>query len=181
MVRFWNVVFAVVLVSISASAQQITGNIRGTVSDPSGAVVQNASVTAHQVETGLVRTATTDRSGNYLLLELPVGHYRLEVTATGFQKYLQDGISLDVNETAAVPIRLAVGSEKELVQVRADAELIQPTVTSLGQVVHEREILDLPLDGRNFSSSACCNRESFLLLLVWKKQEDRCVKDKPMR
>ncbi len=151
MVRFWNVVFAVVLACLSASAQQTTGNIRGTVSDPSGAVVQNANVTAHQEETGLARTATTDRSGNYLLLELPVGHYRLEVTATGFQKYLQDGISLDVNETAAVPIRLAVGSEKELVQVQADAELIQPTVTSLGQVVHEREILDLPLDGRNFS------------------------------
>ncbi len=151
MIRFWNVVFAVVLACLSASAQQTTGNIRGTVSDPSGAVVQNASVTAHQEETGLARTATTDGSGNYLLLELPVGHYRLEITATGFQKYLQDGISLDVNETAAVPIRLAVGSEKELVQVQADAELIQPTVTSLGQVVHEREILDLPLDGRNFS------------------------------
>ena len=85
------------------------------------------------------------------MLELPVGHYRLEVTATGFQKYLQDGISLNVNETAAVPVHLAVGSEKEQVQVQADAELIQPTVTSLGKVVHEREILDLPLNGRDFS------------------------------
>jgi hypothetical protein len=84
-------------------------------------------------------------------LELPVGHYRLEVAATGFQKYLQEGISLDVNETAAVPVHLAVGSDKEQVQVQADAELIQPTVTSLGQVVHEREINDLPLNGRDFS------------------------------
>ena len=151
MVRISNVFFAVVLVCISASAQQITGTIRGSVSDPSGAVVQNASVVAHQIETGLARSATTDRTGNYLLLELPVGHYRLEVTAIGLQKYLQDGISLDVNETAAVPVHLVVGSEKEFVQVRADAELIQPTVTSLGQVVHEREILDLPLNGRDFS------------------------------
>src|SRR5436853_5861027 len=158
MVRFRNTVFAVVLACISVSAQQITGNIRGTVSDPSGAVVQNAAVTARQVETGLVRTATTDRGGSYLLLELPVGHYQLEVAATGFQKYLQNGISLDVNETAAVPVHLTVGSEKERVQVQADADPIQPTVTSLGQVVHEREILDLPLNGRDFSELGTLQR-----------------------
>jgi hypothetical protein len=151
MVRSRNIVFAVVLASISVSAQQITGNIRGTVADPSAAVVQNASVTAYQVETGLTRSAITDRAGNYLLLELPVGHYRLEVVATGFQKYLQNGISLAVDETADVPVHLAIGSGKEQVQVQADAELIQPTVTSLGQVVREREIQDLPLNGRDFS------------------------------
>jgi hypothetical protein len=151
MVRARNIAYAVVLACVSVSAQQITGSIRGTVSDPTGAVVQNASVIAKQVETGLTRTATTDRAGNYLLLELPVGHYRLEVAAAGFQKYLQEGISLDVNETAAVPVRLAIGSDKEKVQVQADAELIQPSVTSLGQVVHEREILDLPLNGRDFA------------------------------
>jgi len=144
-------VLAVLLASISVSAQQITGNIRGTVTDPSGALVQAASVTARQIETGLKRTATTDRSGNYLLLELPVGHYQLEVTAGGFQKYLQDGIALNVNETATVPVRLVVGSETQQVQVQADAELIQTTVTSLGKAVLEREVLDLPLDGRNFS------------------------------
>src|SRR6266576_78606 len=150
MTKARNLFFAILLACAVSSAQQITRNIRGTVSDPSGAVVQNATVTAHQVETGLVRTATTDRGGSYLLLELPGGHYQLEVAATGFQKYLQEGIALDVNETAAVPVHLTVGSEKERVQVQADAELIQPSVTTLGQVVHEREILDLPLDGRNF-------------------------------
>ncbi len=143
--------FILLFTCASVFAQQITGNIRGTVSDPSGAVVQSASVTARQIETGFSRTATTDRGGNYLLLELPVGHYRLEIVAAGFQKYVQDGVSLDVNETAAVSFHLVVGSEKEQVQVEADAEMIQPTVTSLGQVVHEQEILDLPLDGRNFS------------------------------
>jgi outer membrane receptor protein involved in Fe transport len=135
----------------SVFAQQITGSIRGTVADSSGAVVAGASVTARQVETGLARTATTDRSGNYLLLELPVGHYALEVAAKGFQKYLQEGISLNVNETAAVSVHLAVGTETQEIQVQADAELIQPTVTSLGQVVQEREILDLPLNDRHFS------------------------------
>ena len=134
-----------------AFTQQITGNIRGTVTDPSGAIVQAATVTVRHTETGLVRSSTTDRAGNYLLLELPLGHYTLQVAAKGFETYLQQGISLNVNETAVVPIRLAVGSEKEQVQVEADAELIQSTVTSTGEVVMERELLDLPLDGRDFS------------------------------
>ncbi len=103
-------------------AQQITGSVRGTVADSSGALVAGATVTARQLETGLGRTATTDRSGNYLLLELPVGHYALEVTSKGFQKYLQEGISLNVNETAEVLIHLAVGTETQQVQVKADAE-----------------------------------------------------------
>ena len=63
-------------------AQQITGSIRGTVTDPSGAIVEGASVTARQTETGLSRTTTTDRAGAYLLLELPVGHYQLQVERT---------------------------------------------------------------------------------------------------
>ncbi len=148
--RRWMCVL-MVLVSESVVAQQITGNIRGTVSDASGALVQGAGVTAKQTETGLSRTAFTDASGAYLLLELPVGHYSLEVTARGFQKYLQQGISLDVNQNANVPVRLAVGTETEHVQVMADAQLIQTSTTSLGSVVDQRELLDLPLDGRNFS------------------------------
>jgi hypothetical protein len=146
-----TLILAVLSACLAASGQQITGSIRGTVLDPTGAVVQGASVTAQQTETGFSRSAATDRSGNYLLIELPAGHYRLEVTAKSFRKYVQEGISLNVNETAAVMVHLGVGSESEHVQVQADAELIQPTVTSLGQVVHEREILDLPLNGRDFS------------------------------
>ena len=88
----------VVLACLSLTAQQITGSIRGTVTDPMGAMVQGATVTAEEAETGLSRTTITDRSGNYVVLELPVGHYRLQVTAKGFQEYVQDGISVDVNE-----------------------------------------------------------------------------------
>ena len=146
-----NMLAFIALTSISLSAQQITGSIRGTVQDPSGAVIRSAAVTASQVETGLSRSATTDRNGNYVLLELPVGHYRLQVAAKGFQEYVQDGITLNVNETASVSSRLVVGSEKEQVLVSADAELIEPTVTSLGKVVQQRELEDLPLNGRNFS------------------------------
>jgi hypothetical protein len=145
-----NVSAFVILACLSLSAQQITGNIRGTVTDPTGAVIRDAAVTARQAETGLSRTASTDRDGNYVLLELPVGHYRLQVSAKGFQEHVQDGITLNVNETASVSPHLAVGSEKEQVLVNADAELIEPTVTSMGKVVQQQELEDLPLNGRNF-------------------------------
>src|SRR4051794_8492636 len=146
-----SVLAFVMLACLSLSAQQITGNIRGTVTDPSGAVIRGAAVTARQAETGLTRETTTDRDGNYVLLELPIGHYRVQVSATGFQEYVQDGITLNVNQTASVVAHLSVGSEKEQVLVSADAPLIEPTVTSMGKVVQQRELEDLPLNGRNFS------------------------------
>jgi len=134
-----------------AFAQQITGNIRGTVTDPTGALVQGATIAAIQADTGFKRTTTTNHQGDYLLLELPVGQYRVEVIAKGFREYVQGGILLNVNETASVAVRLAVGSEKEQVSVQADAELIESTVSTMGKVVGQRELEDLPLDGRNFS------------------------------
>jgi len=139
------------LTSSNLTGQQITGSIRGTVSDPSGAIVRAATVTAKQIETGLTRVAITDRQGEYVLVELPIGHYQLEVQAKGFQKYLQQGISLDVNQTATVGIHLKLGSETQQVEVSANAALVQGTASSLGQTVMDHEILDLPLDGRNFS------------------------------
>ena len=144
-------VLVTIIAGLNVSAQQITGSIRGAISDPSGAVVEAATVKAKQIETGLTRTVTADHGGNYLLVELPVGHYQLEVTASGFQKYLQEGISLNVNETISVPVHLAVGVETQQIQVMADAQLIQGTVTSLGKTVSQREVLDLPLNGRDFS------------------------------
>jgi hypothetical protein len=139
------------LTSLTVAAQQITGNIHGSIVDPSGAVVESATVTARHVETGLTRAAVTDRSGNYVLVELPVGHYRLEIAAKGFVKYIQEGITLDVNETATVLVHLQVGSDTQQIDVKADAALVQNTVSSVGQTVMRNEILDLPLDGRNFS------------------------------
>jgi len=139
------------LTCLSLQAQQITGNIRGAVTDPSGAVIHGAAVTVRQTETGLSRATTTDRNGNYVLLELPIGHYSLHVVEKGFQEYVQDGITLSVNETASVSPHLALGSEKEQVVVSEDAALIEPTVTSMGKVVQQRELEDLPLNGRNFS------------------------------
>ena len=139
------------LFACAASAQQITGSIRGTVTDPVGATLSGASVSATQLETGLTRSALTDRSGEYVLLELPVGHYRLQAAAKGFRSYIQQGITLDVNETATIPVRLTVGAETQKIEVQADAQLIQTTVTGMGETVSERDVLELPLNGRNFS------------------------------
>ena len=136
---------------VNTPAQQITGSIRGTVLDTSGGVVSGAKVTAIQAETGLVRTVPSNSQGAYLLVELPIGHYRLEAEAKGFQKYVQGGITLDVDDTATVPIHLAVGTATEQVEVQANAQMVETTITNLGQTVEEREVLDLPLNGRNFS------------------------------
>jgi hypothetical protein len=139
------------LVAFPASAQQISASIRGTVTDPVGATVPGASVSAIQVETGLTRSTVTGRTGEYVLLELPVGHYRFQAAAKGFQSYIQQGIVLDVNETATISVRLAVGTETQKIEVQSDAQLIQTTVTGLGETVNERDVLELPLNGRNFT------------------------------
>ena len=132
-------------------AQEVTGSIRGEVLDPSGAGVPFAEVSVTQAETGLTRATITSRRGVYVLVLLPLGHYRLEATAQGFQKFVQEGIALSLNESANVPVHMKIGSPAQVVQVRADASLIERTDTTLGETVGEREVLDLPLNGRNFS------------------------------
>ena len=144
-------VLVTVFAGLEVGAQQITGSIRGTVVDPSGAVVQSAAVSAQQTETGLMRTASTDRDGAYVLVELPIGHYQIRAEAKGYQKYLQEGISLDVNQTATVNVHLKLGAETQQVEVNADAAVGAEHGQQSGETVMEREILDLPLDGRNFS------------------------------
>ncbi|MGC0775269.1 MAG: carboxypeptidase regulatory-like domain-containing protein [Candidatus Acidiferrum sp.] len=137
--------------SLNASAQEIAGSIRGTVQDASGAIVSGAKVTAVQTETGLERTVTTDSLGAYVFVELPIGHYRLEAEAKGFKKYIQQGISLGVNQTATVTVRLEIGTAAQEVRVQANAPLVETTVTSLGKTVGARDVLDLPLNGRDFT------------------------------
>jgi outer membrane receptor protein involved in Fe transport len=135
----------------STPAQQVTATMRGTALDPSGASVASATVTATQTETGYTRSAITDAQGDFVLVELPVGHYRLQGEAKSFQKFLQDGLSLEVNQTARVVIRFSIGSETSQIEVVADAPLLENTGSSLGKAVGEREIQDLPLNGRHFT------------------------------
>jgi hypothetical protein len=148
----WMCLLALAIFCASGvSAQDISASIQGTVTDESGGVVAGVKVTVIQRETGLQRVATSNTQGEYILLQLPVGHYRLEAETKGFKKYVQEGISLDVNQAAVQPIHLAIGSPTQQIEVKADAPVIESTSTNLGQTVGEREILDLPLNGRNFT------------------------------
>jgi len=122
--------------------------ISGLVSDTSGAVVPNATIRATQTNTGFVRTAISGPSGNYALPDLPVGPYRLEVKASGFNAYIQTGIVLQVSSSVTINITLHVGEVKQQVNVTANANMLQAQTTSVGQVMDDRRILDLPLNGR---------------------------------
>jgi hypothetical protein len=150
-VSFSELLLILFLFTPILSAQDIAGSLRGTVLDASGATVANARVTAIDAETSLTRSTTSDAKGNYVLVALPVGHYWLEAEAAGFKKYVQEGISLDVNQAATVQIQLAVGTNTQEIEVKANAAIVEPTSTNLGQTVGDREILDLPLNGRHFT------------------------------
>jgi hypothetical protein len=134
-----------------SGAQDISGSLRGNVLDASGAVVAVATVTAVNVDTGLSRSTMTDAQGDYLLVSVPVGNYRLDVEAKGFRKYSQEGITLNVNQPATVSVRMVVGTITDTLEVKANADLIETTTTSLGTTVGDREVLDLPLNGRHFT------------------------------
>ena len=140
-----------VFMAQNASTQETTASIGGTVVDPSGAIVSKAQLTAVQVETGLSRSVSSDTHGAYVFVAMPIGHYRLEAEAKGFQRYVQSGITLDVNQTVAVTIQLSVGTVEQKTEVHANAPLVETSVTSLGKTVDQRDVLDLPLNGRNFS------------------------------
>jgi hypothetical protein len=142
---------AVLCVSPDGRAQQTTASIRGRVVDASDGVVKDVSLTATQVDTSFSRNVTSGAAGDFEFVELPVGAYRLEAEAKGFQKFVQEGITLHVNQTASVTVHLVVGTTTQTVEVDANASMIETTSTNLGTTVGDREVLDLPLNGRHFT------------------------------
>ncbi|MDR3703418.1 MAG: carboxypeptidase regulatory-like domain-containing protein [Candidatus Sulfopaludibacter sp.] len=133
-------------------AQQVTGSeIDGHVMDQTGAPVPSAQVKATNVDTGLVRAAVADNTGRYALPNLPVGHYRLEVSAPGFKTYVQKGIELQVATNPSIPVTLEVGAVTESVQVTANAAQVETKENSIAQVVDAQRMVDLPLNGRNLT------------------------------
>ena len=136
------------LIASTGRAQFTNANLRGTISDPSGAPVAGASVAVTSADTGLQRTTTSDGSGTYSFTGLPVGQYQIAVETAGFSKYVQSGITLVVAQTATVPVTLQVGSINEEVSVSANAEMITTETGMVGQLVDQKRIVDLPLNGR---------------------------------
>jgi hypothetical protein len=145
-----------VLIFLSASAifgQAVAiGSVSGTVSDQSGSSVPNATVKMTETERGTVHTGNTDAEGHYTFNNLPVGPYRLEVSANGFKGYAQIGIILQVAENLTQNVALQVGALTETVEVQAGASMVETRDSSISQVIEQQRIVDLPLNGRNLTS-----------------------------
>jgi hypothetical protein len=137
------------LLSGCAGGWAQTSQIQGTVKDSSGAAVPGAEVKATQTDTDAVRTATSDADGSYVLSNLPIGPYRIEVTKQSFSTYVQTGVVLLVDTSPTVDVVLKLGAVNEQVQVEANAGLVETQTINIGQVVENQRILDLPLNGRN--------------------------------
>jgi hypothetical protein len=137
------------LVCASLRAQSVsTAQINGTVQDSSGLAVPGAAVKATQTATGLVRNATSGADGAYVLPNLPIGPWQLEVTKDGFSKYVQTGVVLQVASAPVVDVQLKIGSVSDQVTVQADAALVETHSTGVGTVVDQQRVVDLPLNGR---------------------------------
>lgn len=141
------------LLAAPAEAQITTGTILGTVSDPSGAVIPDAAVTATNLDTGFVRTVKTDGSGNYLMPNLPLGRYQVKAEARGFKAAISGPFTLVVDQKLRSDFALAIGQATEIVEVKGvGATLLQTDQADINQLVQEKEIKALPLNGRDFFS-----------------------------
>lgn len=130
-------------------AQTITGTIMGTVRDPTGAPIPGAKVTVVNSATGLKNQADTGGNGDYVIPYLVPGTYDVNIEATGFKRFTQDKILLSVDQKARIDASLELGSLSETVLVTAASPVIQTDASSLGQVVDNLRIIELPLNGRN--------------------------------
>lgn len=141
------------LTSTVAHAQAVANaEIHGIVSDQSGAIIPNAQLVATQINTGEVRTTVSNGTGGYALLNLSVGPYRLQVSKHGFRSYVRAGIILQVGDNVDVNVTLRVGAVSQRVEVSAAAAMVQTRDTSVSQVIDQRRIVDLPLNGRQATS-----------------------------
>ena len=143
-------VVVALLGSITAWGQVTTADVLGTVTDSSGGVLGGTAVTVSNLATGATRTAVADDHGDYLISALSVGHYRLKAESKGFKVYEIPDLALAEGDRRRVDIRLVVGEVTESVEVSAQATALQSDSSSLGTLINERAVQDLPLNGRNF-------------------------------
>ena len=155
--RTLAILFGVVLGLVSptsSSAQLVGGAIQGIVKDTQGATLPGASVVIRNVATGVTYEQTTDRSGHYQVLALPPAEYEVQVSLAGFRSVAHRGIRLTVGQTAVIDSTLEIGAISETIEVRGDAVAINLASGGVAGLVGEREIRDLPLNGRSFQQLA---------------------------
>jgi Carboxypeptidase regulatory-like domain/TonB dependent receptor-like, beta-barrel len=146
------VIAAIYCFNFSAHAQSFTGSIVGTVKNPEGAVVPNAEITIIHEQTNRTLTVMTNSEGYYASAPLGVGTYRVEAKMSGFRRAFRGGIVLQIQQTAVIDFTLELGAVSEEVEVKAEAPVLESTTTTLGKVVDNRQIGDLPLNTRNVYS-----------------------------
>ncbi len=129
---------------VSSAFAQVAATLTGVVTDPSGAAVSGAAVTANEIATGLTRSATTDNAGRYQISALPVGRYEIHVKKDGFAEELRAGIQLVVGEEAVVDLVLRLGQVTEQVTVNADAPVVSTSTSDISGLVGEQQVKDLP-------------------------------------
>lgn len=137
------------LFAVSARAQNILGAIVGTVTDTTGAALPGATVTVTNNATAQVRTVTSDAQGNYSILSLPRGEYKLEIDDKGFKHFSRSPVEVAVDQQARVDVKMEVGTQNQQVIVTAAPPVMQTDSASLGQVISGKAVQNLPLNGRN--------------------------------
>jgi hypothetical protein len=142
-----SVVFGVCVLPVTA---QVSADLSGMVTDQSGAAVTNAKVTLKNLDTGLSRTSSSDQRGRYQFFALPVGLYEMTVIKQGFAQRVRSGIRLAVGQDANADVTLEVGQVDERVQVDDDVPVVNLTTQDISGLVAERQIKDLPLNGRSY-------------------------------
>jgi len=135
--------------SVTVLAQS-TATLQGTVTDSKGAVVPNATVTARNKGTSFERTTQTDTEGNYQIAALPVGSYNIEVKAQGFKTQVADQVPIEVARTVVQNFQMDIGAISETVLVSSEASVIESATTSVGTVINQRTVQEIPLNGRHF-------------------------------
>src|SRR5438445_9976029 len=130
------------------AGQFTTATLSGNVTDQSGAAIPDAKVTVLNADTGFTQTVTTGPAGDYLFSRLPIGKYKLTVEKEGMTTYVQSGIELAVSQTATQKVVMSVGAVSQQVTVTGDTSLVTTQSAAISQVVNQRQIVDLPLDGR---------------------------------
>ena len=135
--------------SIIAFGQQTTGSIVGTVKDQQGALVTTTTVKATNVDTGFSRSAPANSYGEYRIDFLPVGKYTVQAEAAGFERFVQQNLALNVDQTLTVDVTMTVGAQSQTITVTEAPPLVNTSDAVLGRTIEPAEIIGLPLVNRN--------------------------------
>src|SRR5579872_5226826 len=144
-----SALFAILIPAVLV-AQSTTGSFQGNVVGPDGASVPNANISIRNTGTGQIRSTNTNTQGEYVAPLLPPGTYDVSVDVSGFQKLQKTGIQLQVNENARIDFKLQISSVQESVTVEGAVSLVDTRDAAVKQVIGDKQIVDLPLNGRNF-------------------------------